>query len=289
MTDLDSFNAAASASSGAGPSPDVLTVDLDGYEGPLDLLLTLARSQKVDLRRISVLALADQYLAFVAGARQRDLELAGDYLVMAAWLAYLKSRLLLPPDPSDPEPSGEEMAARLAWQLRRLEAMREAAGQLLARDRLGRERFARGAPEAPADRIRSHVEIRLVDLLRAYARLHTRDAFRPYAFDRRDILALDSARETLAARLAARRDWAELADTIPTEWATTPSRLRSATASTFAAALELARGGGAELAQSAPFAPLRLRGRAEHQAGNGDEDRRGRVPGGAEPAGEGGT
>lgn len=266
MAEIDDFERPQPDASPTGSDAAVLTVDLDGFEGPLDLLLTLARTQKVDLRRISVLALADQYLAFVERARRHNLEIAADYLVMAAWLAYLKSRLLLPPDPSDPEPTGEELAAQLAWQLRRLEAMREAAGQLLARDRLGRDRFARGAPEAPSDRVALRYEARLVDLLRAYARLHTRDAFRPYAFDRRDILALDAAREGLAARLAGRRDWAELDETLPEGWTASPARRRSALASTFAAALELARDGRAELAQPAPFAPLRLRGRGREGA-----------------------
>mgnify|MGYP000273500130 CR=1 FL=1 len=124
-----------------------LVIDVGGFEGPLDLLLYLARNQKVDLARISVLALAEQYLSFIETARRVRLELAADYLVMAAWLAYLKSRLLIPQAPRDDGPSGEEMAATLAYRLKRLEAIREAAGRLVNRDRLGRDFFARGAPE----------------------------------------------------------------------------------------------------------------------------------------------
>lgn len=241
------------------PADLALIVDVDGYEGPLDLLLALSRRQKVDLRRISVLQLADQYLRFVEAARALRLELAADYLVMAAWLAYLKSRLLLPPDPSDPGPSAEDMAAHLAFQLERLEAMREAAGRLMGRDRLGREFFARGAPETVSIEKQTRHTATLLDLVRAYARIRTRDQFRPYAFDRTDIYPLETALERLRGMIGTTPDWADLASFLPPGWRAAGSRRRSATASTFAASLELAKQGQVELRQSETFAPIHLR------------------------------
>src|SRR5210317_1439953 len=154
-------------------SAEALIVDVDGFEGPLDLLLTLSRTQKVDLRKISVLALAQQYLAFVERAKALRIELAADYLVMAAWLAFLKSRLLLPPDPSDEGPSGEELAAQLAFQLERLQAMRDAAAQLMARDQLGRDFFARGQSEMVTRVRKVTYSATLLDLMQGYARIRT--------------------------------------------------------------------------------------------------------------------
>ena len=160
---------------------EALIVDVDGFEGPLDLLLTLSRTQKVDLRKISVLGLAEQYMAFINEARALRIELAADYLVMAAWLAFLKSRLLLPPDPEDEGPSGEDLAAHLAFQLERLAAMREAAAKLMARDQIGRDFFVRGIPENVSRVRKVTYEASILDLMQAYARLRTRDEFRPYA------------------------------------------------------------------------------------------------------------
>lgn len=238
---------------------EALIVDVDGFEGPLDLLLTLSRTQKVDLRRISVLQLAEQYLGFVERARTLRIELAADYLVMAAWLAFLKSRLLLPPDPAEDGPSGEEMAAHLAFQLERLQAMRDAAARLMARDRLGQDFFARGAPEAVGETRRIRYNAGLLDLLQAYARLRTRDDFRPYAFERHDILAIEAALERLTAILGEVPDWTALQRFLPEGWRGSPARRRSAVASTFAATLELAKQGRVELRQSALFAPIHLR------------------------------
>ena len=240
---------------------EALIVDVDGFEGPLDLLLTLSRRQKVDLRRISVLQLAEQYLRFVEAARELRIELAADYLVMAAWLAYLKSRLLLPPDPSDEGPSAEDMAAHLAFQLERLEAMREASARLMGRDRLGREVFARGAPEILSTRRSIRYSASLLDLMRAYARIRTRDEFRPYAFDRTDIFGLEAALERLSGMIGQVPDWAELASFLPPGWREGGMRRRSALASTLSAALELAKQGRAELRQSETFAPITLRAR----------------------------
>ena len=176
---------------------EALIVDVDGFEGPLDLLLNLSRSQKVDLRKISVLQLAEQYLKFVEQAKALRIELAADYLVMAAWLAFLKSRLLLPPDPTAEGPSAEEMAAHLAFQLERLQAMREAAAQLMARDRLGRDTFARGVSEEVARVRKVTYSASLMELMQAYARIRTRDEFRPYAFDRTNVFTLEEALERI--------------------------------------------------------------------------------------------
>ncbi len=176
---------------------EALIVDVDGFEGPLDLLLTLSRTQKVDLRRISVLQLAEQYLVFVDRAKKLRIELAADYLVMAAWLAFLKSRLLLPPDPTEDGPSGEELAAHLAFQLERLQAMRESAARLMARDQKGRDFFVRGIPEDVRRSRKIQYSATLLDLMQAYARIRTRDEFRPYAFDRHHVFTMEQALERM--------------------------------------------------------------------------------------------
>jgi segregation and condensation protein A len=240
---------------------EALIVDVDGFEGPLDLLLSLSRSQKVDLRKISVLALAEQYLAFVEQARALRIELAADYLVMAAWLAFLKSRLLLPPDPNDAGPTAEDMAAHLAFQLERLAAMREAAARLMARPRLGQDFFARGDIEAIATRRHTRYSATLLDLMQAYARIRTRDEFRPFAFDRQNIYTMEQALERMRAQVGFAGSWTDLAAYLPEGWGGDPARRRSATAATFAAALELAKQGHIELQQSETFAPLSIRRR----------------------------
>lgn len=242
---------------------EVLVVDVSGFEGPLDLLLNLSRVQKVDLLQISVLDLADQYLAFVEQARALRIELAADYLVMAAWLAYLKSRLLLPPDPDAEGPSAEDMAAHLAFQLERLNAMREASARLMARHRLGQDRFARGAPEVVARQRQVSWQAGLIDLMRAYARLRTRDEFRPYAFDRKDIFTMEQALDRVRGLIGFAGDWTQLAAFLPDGWEADPARRRSATAATFAATLELARQGRLEISQAASFAPITIRRRPE--------------------------
>lgn len=238
---------------------EALIVDVDGFEGPLDLLLALSRSQKVDLRRISVLALAEQYLGFVERAKALRIELAADYLVMAAWLAFLKSRLLLPPDPADVGPSAEDMAAHLAFQLERLAAMREAAARLMARPRLGQDVFARGEVEGPALIRRVRYTATLLDLMQAYARIRTRDEFRPYAFDRQNIWTMEEALERVRGMIGFVGEWTDLASFLPEGWGGDAARRRSATAATFAALLELARQGQCELRQSETFAPLSIR------------------------------
>lgn len=240
---------------------EALIVDVDGFEGPLDLLLTLSRTQKVDLRRISILQLTEQYLAFIDEARSLRIELAADYLVMAAWLAFLKSRLLLPPDPSEEGPSGEEMAAHLAFQLERLAAMRDCAAKLMARDRLGQDRFARGASEEVTTARRVTWTAGLLDLMQAYARVRTRDDFRPYVMDRDSVLTMEEALDRLRGLVGDAVEWTDLMTFLPAGWTADPRRRRSATAASFAAVLELAKAGRVRLRQSDTFAPIELRRR----------------------------
>jgi len=241
---------------------EALIVDVEGFEGPLDLLLTLSRTQKVDLRKISVLELAEQYLSFVSKAKALRIELAADYLVMAAWLAFLKSRLLLPPEPGADGPSAEELAAHLAFQLERLQAMREAAAQLMARDQLGRDFFVRGLAQGVERVRRVHYTASLLDLMQAYARIRTRDEFRPYAFDRRDVFTMEQALDRMRGLIGYAGDWADLTSYLPEGWELDPKRRRSATAATFAASLELAKQGQIELRQTETFAPIAIRARA---------------------------
>lgn len=240
---------------------EALIVDVDGYEGPLDLLLTLSRSQKVDLRKISVLQLAEQYLTFVAQAYQLRIELAADYLVMAAWLAYLKSRLLLPPEPGDAGPTAADLAAHLSFQLERLAAMREAASRLMALDQLGRNVFARGVPEETSRRRDIRYEATLLDLMRAYARIRTRDDFRPFALDRENVFTMEQALDRLRNLIGYAGNWADLTSFLPDGWDLTPARRRSATAAHFAAVLELAKRGQVHLRQSGDFTALEIRRR----------------------------
>ncbi|UWR23802.1 ScpA family protein [Sulfitobacter sp. S190] len=238
---------------------EALIVDVDGFEGPLDLLLTLSRTQKVDLRKISVLQLARQYLAFVEKAKQLRLELAADYLVMAAWLAFLKSRLLLPPDPAEEGPSGEELAAHLAFQLERLQAMRDVAARLMARDQLGRDFFARGQTQM-VERVRKVTyTATLLDLMQGYARIRTRDEFRPFVMDREAVFTMEQALERMRGLIGYAGDWSDLTSYLPEGWESDPVKRRSATAATFAASLELVKEGHLEIRQSDVFAPIHLR------------------------------
>jgi segregation and condensation protein A len=242
---------------------DELVLDLDGFEGPIDALLTLARDQKVDLRKISILELADQYLAFIARARRLRLELAADYLVMAAWLAYLKSRLLLPEPPSDGEPSGAELAAALAFQLQRLEAMQQAGKKLLALPQFGIDFFARGEPE-PAKIIDVPVwDVTLFDLLKAYGTHPGRRKEGMLRIAPLNLFSMDDALRRIGEMLGHVLDWTVLRNFLP-EGLDTPLQRRAAIAATFAASLELARNGRVELRQEGTFAPIYLR-RANRQ------------------------
>jgi len=236
--------------------PDALTLSLDGWEGPLDLLLDLARGQKVDLAQISILELVEQYLAYLAQARELKLEIAADYLVMAAWLAYLKSCLLLPKDPQA-DPSPEEIALRLQMRLLRLDAMREAGARLLGRDRLGRDVFARGEPEGLRLVRKANWQVAPFDLFAAYGAIKARNQPQMHIVHARSVMTLEEAIERVSRLLGIAVEWTAIEDFLP---ATQDRQLRrSALASSFVAALELARRGLLHLAQDEPFAPLKLR------------------------------
>ena len=242
---------------GAAPERDeALYLELDGWEGPLDLLLDLARRQKVDLRQISILALVDQYLGYIDRAEALRLELAADYLVMAAWLAYLKSALLLPKEEQE-DPSPEELALKLQLRLARLGAMREAAARLMARDRVGRDVFVRGEPEGLRVDRRNAWRVEWYDLVQAYGQVKARTAPAIHMVRERPVMTLDSALERVSAMLGMKLQWLELRDFLPPQGE--PRLRKSALASSFVAVLELARLGKAELRQEAVFGPLHAR------------------------------
>jgi segregation and condensation protein A len=239
-----------------------LVVDVDGFEGPLDLLLHLARNQKVDLARISILALAEQYLIFVEQARKLRLELAADYLVMAAWLAFLKSKLLIPKQPGDEGESGEELAAVLQFRLKRLEAMRDVGARLVNRNRLGRDVFARGMPELVIVEKRNEYAASLYDLLTAYAVQRQRKAINNVRIAKRSVWSLKEARDILTRLVGSFKDWTAL-DKFLLDYLASPEERATATASSFAASLELVREGVVEIRQQEAFAPLYLRNRQQ--------------------------
>jgi segregation and condensation protein A len=262
MTDATSDWFAAPA---PAPDDEVLYVDVAGYEGPLDLLLDLARRQKVDLAQISILALAEQYLGFIETIRAKRIEIAADYLVMAAWLAYLKSRLMVPSTESDDEPTGEMMAALLQFRLKRLEAMRRAAMQLMNRPRLGIVTHARGLPEPIVVSRRHHWEASLYDLLKAYATQREKDIPNDYQLRERTVWSLQEARDILQRLIGDSIDWVPL-ETLLTQYLGPTDDRTTATASTFASSLELVRQGHVELRQSLAFGPLFMRRRKSETA-----------------------
>lgn len=237
-------------------APEQLLLDLDGWEGPLDVLLSLARAQKVDLKQISILALVEQYLAYIDRARRTKLELAADYLVMAAWLAYLKSALLLPRDPAI-EPDPEELALRLQLRLERLDAMRDAGARLMARDRIGRDVFMRGAPEGLRSVRHHRWTVDLYQLIAAYGQVSARTRPVMHVVPDREVMTLDTALARVAAMVGSAVEWQAIERFLP-DVASEQLR-RSALASSFLAALELARQGRVELRQREAFAPLYLR------------------------------
>ena len=241
-----------------GTDEPALVVDVEGFEGPLDLLLMLARQQKVDLAKISILALADQYLTFVEEARKLRLELAADYLVMAAWLAYLKSRLLLPDAGGIEGPSAEDMATALAYRLRRMEAFRRAAERLLERPQLGRDFHERGDPEPIAEIRRPQWTATLYDLLTAYAQQRQNKALAHVRFEKRTVWSLADARAALERLLGHAQDWSRLDEHL-ISYLVDPAMRPTVVASSFASVLELVREGVAEIHQHEPFAPIYLR------------------------------
>ncbi|HXJ02425.1 MAG TPA: ScpA family protein [Micropepsaceae bacterium] len=264
LENIDNFESAPIA------VEDALIIEVDGFEGPLDLLLALARNQKVDIAKISVLKLADQYLAFMETARRHRLELAADYLVMAAWLTFLKSRLVLP-QPAGPEAAGaEEMAAQLRWRLARLQMMRDAAVRLLARDRLGRDVFARGAPEPiVVVRTRKYADT-MYDLLTAYSQQRVRKlGHRVYEMARAPVYLIEEARGRIERMLGRIPNWSALTRFMPLDWGMGVRR-RSALASTFSAALELTRDGKLEMRQMSAFGEIFLKDRVAPAAAAGE-------------------
>ena len=250
------------------PADHVMIVDVDGFEGPLDLLLDMARRQKVDLASISVLSLAEQYLDFIEKVRRKRIEVAADYLVMAAWLAYLKSRLMVPKVAGDEEPSGEMLAAILQFRLKRLEAMRNAAANLVRRPRLGREVFARGDPE-PIDTVaQTAFRASLFDLLKAYAGMRERTFSMDYSMEKRTVWSMKEARDILTRLIGDSTEWMAL-DRFLAQYLAVPEERATVLASTFSASLELVREGRMEIRQSETFGPLLMRRRRSDHSGAG--------------------
>ena len=256
-----------------------LIVNVDGYEGPLDVLLMLARSQKVDLKNISILNLVEQYLVFIQTAKKMQLELAADYLVMAAWLTYLKSRLLIPEQENDDDqPSGEEMAARLAFQLQRLQAMRESSAKLMARDRLGVQVFSRGMPEGIRLVRKPQYHATMYDLLHAYSEGRIRSvSHEDYHYRRAPVFAIEEARKRIERMFGQMKEWSALDGFLPDGWINTREegvtpdhKRRSARASTFTASLELAKDGHLEIKQLAQFGPIYVRWREDEAIKGGE-------------------
>ncbi len=252
---------------------EALIVDVDGFEGPLDVLLMLARSQKVDLKKISIVALVDQYMEFVAAAKRLNLELAADYLVMASWLAYLKSKLILPApeEENSDELSGEEMAARLQFRLQRLHAMREAGARLMARNRLGRDVFSRGAPEGIRIVRKAQYEADLFELLKAYTSQRVRTISKDdLKIKKLPVFAIELARKRIENMFGRLKDWNSMDSLLPKEWITDPAieaqgdeKWKSARASTFLACLELVKEEHLDIRQLSEFGPIYVRSRSE--------------------------
>jgi segregation and condensation protein A len=248
-----------------------LVVDVDGFEGPLDLLLALARTQQVDLARISILALADQYLTFIERARDLKIEIAADYLVMAAWLAYLKSRLLLPEPAADEEPSAADLAADLAQRLQHLEAIRAAGARLMTRHRLGHDFFGRGMPEIRGAAPPSGYTATLYDLLSAYAMQRQKRALSNVSFPKRTVWSLAEARDTLMRLVGVAGDWMRV-DQFLLQYVVEPAMRATVFASSFSATLEMVREGKIEVQQETAFSPIWMRRRNSDQTHNGEKN-----------------
>lgn len=258
MSDMSEMAAFIDDAGERADSDPRLVVDLGGYEGPLDLLLELARQQKVDLSRLSILALAEQYLVFIDKVRRLRIELAADYLLMAAWLAFLKSKLLLPDMRESGEPSGEELAQSLAERLRRLDIIRDAGARLMSRHRLGIDAFARGAPEGVRASVTSLWDANLVDLLKAYAVQRSKTALARVTLHRRPVWSLADARQALENLVGMATEWTSL-DEYLLQYVADPGQRATVRASSLATSLELARDGTVELRQEAAFRPIYMR------------------------------
>ena len=256
--EFDLQNMADAAEFAAPAADEELIIDVDGFEGPLDLLLALARTHKLDISKISILELVEQYLEFITNARNLKLQIAGDYLVMAAWLAFLKSKLLLPKEGEDNEPTGEELAALLAFRLKRLDAMRDAAAQLMRRDRLGRDFFARGMPEHTKKITTRKWDASIYDLLKSYSRQRQATVPVKVTIRARKVWSIKEARKRLEEMLGVNCDWSALQHFLK-EYFSAGKKDSSALASTFGATLEMARDGLIEIKQTHAFAPLYLR------------------------------
>lgn len=263
-TDIENFEFGKDGYTSYDIPGDSLILNLEGFEGPLHILLVLARAQKVDITQISILALVEQYLSFINEATSLKLEIAADYLVMAAWLAYLKSRLLLPESEEDDEPSAQEMATRLQLRLQRLEAMRNAGAQLMSRNRMGREVFWRGAPEGIKLLRKAHHTVNYFELLRAYSDIKVRATAGELHFKKREVFSLDKALHRLEGLIGSAVDWTDLRSFLP-EGITEADLQKSAMASTFAATLELARDGRAELKQLEPFGTMYVKAKPKSE------------------------
>jgi segregation and condensation protein A len=238
---------------------NLFLIDINGFEGPLHLLLELSRSQKVDLLKVSLLELVEQYLGFIEKTKSLKIEIAADYLIMAAYLLYLKSKLLLPADPMDNQLSAKELSESLKFQLIRLDAMRNSAIKLMARDQLGREFFSRGEEEVFPESREISYEASMIDLLQAYARLKTKDIFEPLHLKRSVILSPDEALENLNRLIDRFLDWTSFEQFLPDAWKDSPVKRRTAIATNFSVSLELARVGKLEMRQDEIFAPIFLR------------------------------
>ena len=245
--------------------PKSLIVDLTGYSGPLDLLLELARQQRVDLTQISILELVDQYLAFIAKAKSLNINLAADYLVMAAWLALLKSRLLLPLE-KEQEATAKEIATHLAWRMQRLNAMHNAGKKLLTRNQLNIAFFPRGQAETITIHRKFKHTTTLYNLLQAYIRINSYDQFRPLYLDKPMVVSVEEAINNLKMIVGTKTGWVDLASLLPSRWKLVPLQKRSATASTLVASLELARQGKIDIRQATLESPVEIRYRAQPRA-----------------------
>ena len=237
---------------------EILIVEIDGFSGPLDLLLELSRKQKVDLRKISILQLVEQYVEFIENARVLKIDLAADYLVMAAWLALIKSRLLLPKD-SDEENSDDELVARLAFRLQRLNAMRKSAKSIVNRPQLGQDFFARGEPERLSTTHIMNYSVNVLELTQAYAKIRSKKISAPFTVNREPIYSVEDALENMNRLLGEVVEWRDLLKFLPTGWTRENRKIRSALAATFTAALELARQGRCNLRQYTNFGPIQVR------------------------------